>query len=264
MPHPARGTRPSSSPWRRRGCCPGTRSSSCSSPSAASRTPRRARPRPGGGGRGGGSGSAPWPPTGTPPSCFSPGRSPQRPPRSCAASSSSTSPMATGRRVCGTGSPPASGGGGAPHRLARAAGGAFRKEGAPPAPAGWDGFTSALVDSREAAFLDVAAPEEFRVLLREWSAAEGDGERAWATAWALRTLLQLGDSSSVPRLAALVEGWGSHGELETGTSPLLLLDRSPCPEVETFLRGKAAEEPWNGEGLAAYAALLGFPGGALA
>ncbi len=138
--------------------------------------------------------------------------------------------------------------------LARAAVEEFRRRGF---PAGEDDSDPSLLDPREAAFLDVAAPEEFRALLREWAEAD-DGE---VRAWARRMLLLLGDRASGPMLAAFVEEGG--GE-DSDPGPLHLLARIPCPEVAALLRARAAEEPWNGPGLSAYAALHGFPGDSLA
>lgn len=144
----------------------------------------------------------------------------------------------------------------ATRRIARAAVEDLRRREFPAVEDGSD--ASLLPDPREAAFLDIAAPEEFRTLLREWAAAEDGEQRTWARI----ALLRLGDPVAGPMLAAWVEEGG--GEEEGEESPLYLLARIPSPEVEALLRARAAKEPWDAEGLVAYAALHGFQGWSLA
>lgn len=148
-------------------------------------------------------------------------------------------------------------------RMALAAVEALRRAGPVPDPVEGNRAPPRIPDVDESAFLEVAAPDVFRTLLREWASSDPANREA-AVAWARGSLLLLGDPESGPLLARWVRGEPDvvlpKGVYEPD-SAITLLARSPCPETEAVLREFAAgvdPDPAL-EALAGLAQMQGLP-----
>lgn len=148
-------------------------------------------------------------------------------------------------------------------RMAQAAVEALRRAGPQPDPVEGTAGTARLPDPGETAFLEVAVPDGFRALLRDWAARDPAG-CSDAVGWALGCLLLLGDPTSGPLLAPWVRENPDillpYG-VEAYGGPISLLARSPCPETDWVLRDFAAGDDREHalEALAGLAGTQGLP-----